>query len=114
MGRAPLSLLALGAAMGSDFSYNRPAVLPGSVLDLVIDGPLSTRFSACVRITDIAWRYGSQSCLTDVEYSEWVRLYSAHLRGVLAELALDPNTSLDQEVLDGRLQPQQIQQAQLG
>lgn len=85
------------------FRYNGPPVLPGSVLDLVVDGPLSSRFSACVRLTDIAWRVGTHSCRSESEYLEWNRLYAEHLSALLGALGVedaDPNTSPDREVIE--------------
>lgn len=101
----------------SDYCYRPPSILPGSVLDRVTDGTNEDRFDSCVRITDVVWRYGSQSCRTELDFIEWNRLYAEHLAALLAAvtLVLGPsNTSLDREVRDGGMHTKQVEQAQLG
>jgi hypothetical protein len=65
--------------MDRDLPFGRPPVLPGSVLDLVIDGPDDSRFTNCIRISDIVWRYGFQSCRTQSERDAWMKRYVDHL-----------------------------------
>lgn len=66
-----------------DLPFSRPPVLPGSVLDLVIDGSDESRFSAAVRISDIVWKYGFQSCHTVSDREAWLKRYTDHLRSKL-------------------------------
>jgi len=63
-----------------DFVYAPPQILPGSVLDRVVTGDEEDRFKACVRISMIVWKYGLQSCPTQIARDDWRRRYLEHLQ----------------------------------
>jgi hypothetical protein len=67
-------------------THQKLGILPGGVLDTVIDGSVDKRFAACIRITDMVWRTGAGACVTDNERHAWDDRYLTHLLATLDDV----------------------------
>lgn len=67
-------------------AHQRIGVLPGSVLDVVIDGDVDSRFTACMRLTDFIWDTGARACPTDADERFWRARYLTYMQTRLEAL----------------------------
>lgn len=67
--------------------HQRAQILPGSVLDTVITGPLVVRTAAAARLADIAWDTGRRACATPTEIEAWDACHAAYLQARLESVS---------------------------